>query len=193
MAPLVVMAEKKQRMKSLFLSAIVLLVFAQIGFVFLLPFGLLTMGILLVIFFTAFNFLEAALPSLIAKFAPAGIKGTALGVYSTSQFSGAFLGGAIAGWLYGAVGLSSVFVFGALSAMLWLLLALSMKNPSYLSSYLLNIGMISENEAQQLASRLTQVPGVAEAVVIATDGVAYLKVDHRHLDTSALNAVSSNA
>ena len=191
MAPLVITAERKQRLKPFFAAAIALLALAQAGFTLLAPLGLPFMCLLLVIFFTGFNFLEATLPSLIAKFAPADAKGTALGVYSTSQFLGAFLGGIIAGSLHGSFGLYSVFAFCTLAALVWLALALAMNNPSYLSSQLLNIGIISEHEAQQLATRYQQVPGVAEAVVIATEGVAYLKVDRRRLDTSALHAVAS--
>ncbi|MDT9071165.1 MFS transporter, partial [Escherichia coli] len=59
-------------------------------------------------FFMAFNLLEASLPSLISKEAPAASKGTAMGVYSTSQFFGAFLGGALGGYLLQSAGLEGV-------------------------------------------------------------------------------------
>jgi MFS family permease len=190
MFPLIILSERKAYLKPFFLSAIVLLALAQFGFAMLPAQGLLVMGAVLMVFFTGFNFLEAALPSLITRFAPADAKGTALGVYTTSQFSGAFLGGVIAGSLYGSLGLPSVFVFNALCTLLWLALALSMHRPSKLSSYMLNIGMISEPEAQQLTARYQQIPGVAEAVVIANTGVAYLKVDRRQLNITALRAVS---
>jgi len=190
MAPLVVISERQSRIKSFFLIAILLLALAQFGFIMLPSLGLVALGSVLVIFFTGFNFLEAALPSLITRFAPADAKGTALGIYSTSQFSGAFLGGVIAGALHGAFGLASVFAFNVLSALLWLILALPMQKPSKLSSYMLNIGMMSEPEARQLTARYQQVPGVAEAVVVATAGVAYLKVDRRRLDLTALRAVA---
>jgi hypothetical protein len=81
-----------------------------------------------------------------------------------------------------------VFAVAALGALVWFLVAYTMKNPRYLSSYLLNVGMISEAEARHIAQRLTQIRGVAEAVVIATDGVAYLKVDRHALDEAALLA-----
>ncbi|MEH6591285.1 MAG: MFS transporter [Halioglobus sp.] len=51
------------------------------------------------LFFTAFNYLEATLPSLVSKSVFAGGKGTALGIYSSCQFLGAFAGGAVGGWL----------------------------------------------------------------------------------------------
>ena len=53
----------------------------------------------LVVFFTAFNLLEATLPSLVSKFAPPAVKGTAIGVYSSVQFFGTFVGAAAGGWL----------------------------------------------------------------------------------------------
>jgi MFS family permease len=190
MVPGIILAERKQRMKPVFLGAILVLALSQLGLLLGLA-DLFAMAVLLVVFFAAFNILEASLPSLIARFAPPDAKGTALGIYSTSQFLGAFAGGAGGGWLHGAFGLSSVFVFTSLSALLWLAIAATMRNPQRLSSYLLNIGVVSETEAQRLARRLRQVPGVAEAVVIAADGVAYLKVDRQRLDESALHSAFS--
>ena len=68
----------------------------------------------LLLFFAAFNLLEASLPSLISKIAPADAKGTAMGVYSTSQFGGAFVGGLLGGWVHQQFGLIAVFQAGAL-------------------------------------------------------------------------------
>ncbi|HXH02813.1 MAG TPA: MFS transporter [Candidatus Competibacteraceae bacterium] len=185
MVPFVAMAHRQRRMKPLFLGAILLLCLAELG---LLEFrhGVFATGVLLWVYFTGFNLLEATLPSLVAKFCPPQAKGAAMGVYSTCQFLGAFLGGALGGALHGWLGLEGVFVFAALAALVWFVLAWSMQDPRWLSSYLLNIGIISEQEAPQVASRLSQVPGVAEAVVIAAEGVAYLKVDQRALDEAAL-------
>ncbi|MDO6575275.1 hypothetical protein Q4528_14255, partial [Staphylococcus pasteuri_A] len=58
------------------------------------------LGAILAIFFIGFNYLEASLPALISNLAPPGNKGAALGVFSTSQFLGAFIGGSSAGALY---------------------------------------------------------------------------------------------
>jgi MFS family permease len=187
--PLIIVAEKHRRMKPIFLGAIIVLCLSELG---LLDFhsGVLQIGILLVAFFTGFNLLESALPSLISKMSPADAKGTAMGIYSTSQFFGAFVGGALGGWTHQIFGLNGVFAFAALMALIWFFVAYTMKNPRYLSSYLLNIGTVSEAEARRLAFRLTQVRGVAEAVVIASDGVAYLKVDSHALDEAALRSFS---
>ena len=51
-------------------------------------------------------------------------------------------------------------------------------------------GDVDESQAQHLARKFTEVPGVAEVVVIAEEGVAYLKVDRHALDEEALAAVA---
>lgn len=183
--PLIIVAEKFRRMKAVFLGAIFVLCLTQLGLMKLHD-NILEIGTLLVLFFVSFNLLEAALPSLISKTAPPDAKGTALGVYSSSQFVGAFVGGAMGGWMHGSFGLPGVFAFASLVALAWFFLAYTMKSPRYLSSYVLPVGTLSEPDAQRLAWRLTQVQGVAEAVVIAGDGVAYLKVDRHALDETAL-------
>jgi MFS family permease len=190
MAPFVLLAEKYRRLKPVFIGAVLALMLAEFGLLHRHDTVLAIAGLLL-LFFTAFNLLEAMLPSLIAKLAPPDAKGTALGVYSSSQFLGAFAGGVLGGWLHGRYGLSGVFAFAALAALAWLLVAWTMKNPRHLSSYLLNVGALDEVEAHLLARRLREVRGVAEAVVIAADGVAYLKVDRRALDEAALRQVTA--
>jgi len=185
MIPLILQAEKHRRMKSVFIGSVLVLAIAELmlWFEHANAWGIF---IALAVFYTAFNTLEAILPSLISKMAPASNKGTAMGFYSSSQFLGAFLGGASAGWLQGIYGLASVFLLCVAVALLWALVAWSMKNPRYLTSYLLSVGSLDEQQARQLALRLTQVSGVAEAVVIAEDKVAYLKVDPHALDEEQL-------
>ena len=190
MVPFIIVAEKQHRLKPVFLGAILLLALTEFGLLTLHD-SVLEISLLMLAFFTGFNLLEATLPSLIAKMAPPDAKGTAMGVYSSSQFLGAFAGGALGGLLHGWVGLQGVFAFATLGALAWLLVAWTMRNPSYLSSYLLNVGALDEGQAWDLAARLTQVPGVAEAVVIAADGVAYLKVDRHALDEAALRAYAA--
>ena len=71
-------------------------------------------------FFTGFNLLEAMLPSLVSKFAPPAVKGTATGVYSSVQFFGTFVGAAAGGWLSQWHGAAAVFGFGLVLTALWL-------------------------------------------------------------------------
>ncbi len=83
----------------------------------------------LVVFFTAFNLLEATLPSLISKFAPPAVKGTAVGVYSSVQFLGTFVGAAVGGWLSQQYGPAAVFGFCLVLTALWLAVGATMAAP----------------------------------------------------------------
>ena len=70
--------------------------------------------------FVAFNILEASLPSLVSRVARPESRGTALGVYNTTQSLGLFAGGALGGWLAQHFGEGAVFVFGIAVVALWL-------------------------------------------------------------------------
>ena len=190
MAPFVFLAERHRRIKQVFIGAIATLGLAQLWLLNAGQ-GLPQLILAMVVYFAAFNILEASLPSLVSKVAPPQSKGTALGMYSTAQFLGAFLGGASGGWTMQHYGIHGVFGLGALVAGLWLLLALGMRNPRYLSSHMISVGPInSVEEANRLTTRLTAVTGVAEAVVIREDGVAYLRVDRHALDEDGLARIS---
>ena len=190
MAPCVMFADRKNRLKHVFVGAVVLLVIAEAG-MFRYQNGLVEIVVLMVLYFTAFNVLEASLPSLVSRIAPSDMKGTALGAYSTAQYFGAFMGGALGGWLHGRFDVSAAFGFCALLAVVWFLMAVGMRNPPPLSTHLLKLGRVTAAQAEAAASRLKEVRGVAEAVVVAEDGVAYLKVDRRILDRDALRAIST--
>jgi MFS family permease len=89
----------------------------------------------LIIFFTAFNFLEAALPGLISRLAPAAHKGAALGAYATFQFLGMFAGGIIGGlvaqyWGFNLVPLACGFI-----CLIWLAVTLGIWRPEPVSSF----------------------------------------------------------
>ena len=191
MVPFIILAENKRRMKQVFVGAIVGLVVAQLAL--LIGDGTVWhVAVALVIFFTAFNLLEASLPSLIAKMSPADRKGTAMGMFSTSQFLGAFAGGAMGGLVYQHGGATGVYLMCLLVITVWLLLAISMKNPRYVSTYLLNIGKIDPAESAAILARLVMVQGVAEATIEAEEGIAYLKVDLHVLDEGKLLQFSIN-
>ena len=185
--PFILQAEKHRRMKQVFVGAVAVIAIAEAGLS-LLHGSVLSIALLLFVFYSAFNLLEAILPSLIAKVAPPDRKGTAMGVYSSSQFFGAFVGGSVGGLLHGRYGLGAVFLFCAAVALLWLLVAVTMKSPRYLGTRVLRIGPQDAVSAHKLAAQITAVRGVAEAVVIAEDQVAYLKIDQQALDETALRS-----
>ena len=183
--PFILQAEKHRRMKQVFVGAVAVIAVAEAGLS-VLHGSVLSIALLLFVFYSAFNLLEAILPSLIAKVAPPDRKGTAMGVYSSSQFFGAFVGGSVGGLLHGHYGLGAVFLFCCAVALLWLLVAATMKSPRYLGTRVLRIGPQDAASAHKLAEQITAVRGVAEAVVIAEDQVAYLKIDQQALDETAL-------
>ena len=185
--PFILAAEKYRRMKQVFVGAIAVIALVQAALA-LFHTSVLSIALLLFVFYAAFNLLEAILPSLIAKMAPPDRKGTAMGVYSSSQFFGAFVGGAVGGILHGSYGMGSVFLFCSLVALAWLLFASTMQRPHYLGTRLLRIGPQDPANAHELAQRISAVRGVAEAVVIPEDAVAYLKIDQDSLDEDALRA-----
>lgn len=189
MVPFVIQAESHRRMKPIFLAAIAMILVSELM---LAEWHAGWFGVVagLFVFYVGFNILEATLPSLISKVAPTASKGTAMGFYSSSQFFGAFVGGALGGWLHQHFGVTGVFLFCALGALAWLIIASSMKSPRYLTTKLVGVGDVDEREAQHLVRRFTEVRGVAEVVVIAEEGVAYLKVDRHALDEDALAAVT---
>jgi MFS family permease len=186
MVPFIIIAERRQALKPVFIGAIFSLMLATI--IFLESHSLWgTIGGL-IIFFAGFNLLEASLPSLITKTARATQKGTAMGVYSSSQFFGAFLGGAIGGSAHQLWGIDGVYYTVIAVLLFWLVLAITMKKPTYLSTYLLRLKTAGERYAS--VEQLLAVAGVAEAAIIdsedSTGPVAYLKVEKRILDEEKL-------
>jgi len=189
MVPLVVLAEKYRHIKQVYVGAIVLVALGQFGLSMFYD-SLIGVFLTLLLYFLAFNVLEALLPSLIAKFAPADKKGTAMGVYSTSQFSGAFVGGVVGGTVYGMAGLDAVFLFCAVAALIWVGVAATMQTPRYLSNFMLHVGTLDAGGQRQMLIDLKKMPGVHEVTIVAEEGAAYLKIDSRVADKEALEAFS---
>ena len=191
MIPFIIYGEKKRKMKRVLLGAVVTLMLTELFF---WKFGdsLRTLVIGTVVFFTAFNLLEASLPSLISKVSPAGGKGTAMGVYSTSQFLGSALGGILGGWLFQHGGLSVVFLGGAGLAALWLAFAVNMREPPYVTSLRLPLSPEALREAG-LAERLKAVNGVTDAVIVAEEAAIYIKLDTELLDRATLEQLVNPA
>ena len=191
MIPFIIYGEKKRKMKRVLLGAVVTLMLTELFF---WKFGdsLRALVIGTVVFFTAFNLLEASLPSLISKVSPAGGKGTAMGVYSTSQFLGSALGGILGGWLFQHGGLSVVFLGCAGLAALWLAFAVTMREPPYVTSLRLPLSPEALREAG-LAERLKAVTGVTDAVIVAEESAIYIKLDTELLDRATLEQLVNPA
>lgn len=192
MLPLMIAAERRQKAKQVFLAAIGLLV---AGLMMLARWhdSLWTLVAGLLVFFWAFNLLESLLPSLVSKVTSPALKGTSMGVFSTTQFLGAFAGGVGGGWVLSHYGASAVYGLAAALVVVWLLVAAGMKSPRTLQDYTLQLQNMDAAATALLTKRLLGVNGVEDVVVIPQEKAAYLKVDNRHLDKEQLRQVAATA
>lgn len=120
MMPLLSLAERRQSVKTLFLSAISLICVTQWGLLFHAARSWPLFCGLIFLYFIAFNLLEAQLPSFVSKQASPTAKGSAMGIYSSSQFLGLFVGGGSAGFLYQHFSYTGIFILNGSVALLWL-------------------------------------------------------------------------
>jgi len=174
--PAIIYAEKKAQLKPVFIAAIALLLVGEI-LLSLLDATLWGLAFALLVFFAAFNLLEASLPSLISKIAPVGAKGTAIGVYSSTQFLGAFVGASAGGYLFEHYGPYAMTALCSVLLVIWLVLAMTMRSPAAVRSKMYHVKIMDTDQASDLSRELAALPGVCEALVLANEQVAYLKVD----------------
>jgi MFS family permease len=189
MLPFIIVAEKYRQHVKVMIGAVLLIAAVE------LIFGIFELNLqwivfVMVLFFAGFNLLEALLPSMISRIAPLSGKGTALGVYSTSQFSGAFLGGPIAGLLVQYTAVESVYFSGMVLAFVWALLLLGLKNPPALTSYTLTMPDVSPDAFPHLVNEIKAIEGVSEAVALPEAGAVYLKLDKKRLDSKTFEKYS---
>ncbi|MDO6678613.1 MFS transporter [Shewanella sp. 10N.286.52.C2] len=187
MVPLIIIGVKRNNTKTMFQISLMIMMLALAAMGSYAD-NLWVLSAAVVLFFTGFNYLEASLPSLIAKFCPVGDKGSAMGVYSTSQFLGAFCGGMLGGGAYQLVGAAGVFYVALGLMFIWLLLTIGMEKPVLLKSYTLEAQVKDRNQAKDMATQLSLLSGVAEAIVVMEERAAYLKVDDQ-FDLSEARAV----
>nr|WP_154928015.1 MFS transporter [Pantoea agglomerans] len=185
--PFIIYAEVKRRMKRVFVGCVGMIVIAEIvlwgaeG-----HFWTLVVGVQL--FFFAFNLMEAILPSLISKESPAGYKGTAMGIYSTSQFLGVAVGGSMGGWVFGHFDAQTVFMVGAMVAAAWLFVSMTMQEPPYVSS--LRIVLSDAALAlPNLEQRLKAQKGVNSVFIVPEEKSAYIKIDSKVTSRPELEAL----
>lgn len=181
MLPPIFAAERYGHTKIVFAGAIAVLLIGQLMMPWLLG-GVGPITVFLLIFFTAFNVLEAKLPSLVSKLAPPDARGAALGVYSSIQFLGAFLGAACGGFLYQQFGARGVFVFDVLLLAAWLICAFGMRAPDRVHTRTYAIPALDGECTRALLAQLAAQPGVREVQLAAGGRTAHLKVDAAGFD-----------
>jgi len=192
MVPPIYVAEKKAMMKQVFVGAIALAVLGQLTLI-LMQHSILGVAVSLLMFFTAFNILEASLPSLISKIAPLAAKGTAMGVFSSMQFLGAFFGASVGGLLLQYVGGNAVFIFATVLLLLWLAVASTMQMSATVRTRLYHLPELDEAGSSTLQRQLAQVRGVREVMVVAAECMACLKVDMQFFDEAAVEQLLKGA
>lgn len=185
MLPMIIIAEKNRQHARVMLLGVLLIAAVQFSFG-MFSFPLTLVVVAMVIYFTGFNLMEALLPSMISRIAPLSGKGTALGVYSTSQFAGAFLGGPVAGLIIQYQGMGGVYLVGGFMALLWAVLLLGLKNPPALTAYTLTMPDVAKDAFPSLVQEIKAIEGVSEAIALPEAGAVYLKVDKKTLDNERL-------
>jgi MFS family permease len=177
MIPAILYADRHRRPKPILLGAIGLLLAVEAVLSFAAT-SIAALAVLMFGFFVAFNVLEAMLPSLVSRIAPAQGRGTAIGVYNTTQTLGVFFGGLIGGWVAAHHGATGVFAVCAVLSGLWLAVAAGMRpirrDVNELSSLTLSIA--SGVNLEGLGEALARVRGVREAEVLAHERLARIKV-----------------
>lgn len=187
MVPAIIFSEKLNMAKPFFLVAILLCGIGQLSMG-LMHHNFVWFFTAMVIYFLGFNFLEASLPTMVSKISNPQTKGTSMGVFSSSQFFGAFCGGAIAGWLAQEFSQNSVFMFAFVMFLVWLLVAFSMRASAKYKSYTVKLGELDNDQAPAIAESLQQLPGVADVTIIAEEGIAYLRIDGKKFEEEALKS-----
>jgi MFS family permease len=189
MAPAILYADRRNRPKPVMIAAIALLMAVELALS--VADSVPSYALAMLAFFVAFNVLEALLPSLVSRLAPAYARGTAIGVYNTTQTLGLFFGGLAGGWLAKNHGTAAVYVSCALLSLLWLLAALGMKPLPAVRGAVNEVSSLTFTIAsgvnlEGLSEALARVRGVREAEVLAHERIARLKVVAGQWDESTV-------
>lgn len=177
MVPWIVLAERKNQMRLVFSGAIGLLVIVQLLLMLSTNDWRITAGVL-VLYFIAFNYLEAAMPSLISRLVPHEVKGAALGTFNTSQFLGASVGGMLAGLLYQNVSQVGVFSFTLVVLLIWFVVSLGQRLPVRLQQLRLEMPVTNGDDEQwnRVRDKLLALDGVEQVRFSARHQAALIKV-----------------
>ncbi len=188
MVPAVIIGETRHKLKQVFVSAIALLVIAQL----ILATHLQDLWVILaalIVYFIGFNILEATLPSLVSKISKAQTKGTAMGVYNTMQSLGVFMGGALGGYIFKQHGFVGIFSFCTILMVLWFLIALSAPAPKPVKNIVKSIPKHWANHLGLLQQKISIVAGVEEVAFDDGQESIYLKVLQRGFDDDAVEQI----
>lgn len=187
MLPLMWLADRLRDSRPVVLTMVSL---ALVAFGLLLFQGYWILIAAMVLFFMAFNLLEVLLPAQLSKHAGAGARGTAMGVYSSSQFFGIFFGGLISGWILTKGEIADLMYVNMVICALWFVLIISFPRVGNLGSRTIVLADLRQEYAQDGVDGLLSVHGVIDAAIIESDGVVYLKVDEDRFDDHNLTNIT---
>ena len=136
------------------------------------------------LFFAAFNLLETMLPSEVGRIAPAGLRGTFIGFFMSSQFLGFFFGGIIGGWVLMHSDISLLMLVNMLVCLAWFIIILATPGSKNMGSRVVDLTGFSEKPAKEVLKELLSTRGVKDVVLIEEEHVAYLKIDQEQFDDS---------
>lgn len=123
------LAERFYKHRILFLFAIILLALSYLFMLVASDGNRWLIITSLALFFFGFNIMEASQPSLMSRFADQNYRGTIMGIFSSSQFLGASIGGMLGSIISGYLGTEYVFYLTFILTALWLAIAWPMQNP----------------------------------------------------------------
>ncbi|RME82395.1 MAG: MFS transporter [Zetaproteobacteria bacterium] len=191
MVPFVIIAERRGKMKEVFVAAIAgvalaAAILAKAG-------SLAVVGFALWLFFLFYNVLEATLPSWISRAAPLAARGAAMGVYSSSQFLGAFAGGALGGLAHASFGEAGVFAAAAVWMLVWLVVAIGQRPPRMLATKMLHLDRERFRDRAEAEAAAKGVAGVVEAFVDWDGEAVLLRVDPKVFDEAKAKQTLSGA
>ncbi|HSD36874.1 MAG TPA: MFS transporter [Rhodocyclaceae bacterium] len=181
--PAIMQSERKGRTKLMFVASIGVLLISQLG-LWLGTASLANVVVMLLLFFAAFNVLEASLPALVSRIAPSRAKGTALGIFNTTQALGVAAGSAAGGWIAVHLGAHWINAMTVALALAWGLIALSMKVPARLTVKTVTLGPNANMDLMR--ERIASLPGVREVAMERERGIATLKINPERWDESRL-------
>jgi MFS family permease len=180
MAPAAIAGEKYGKIREVFIIAVFLNAISFVCFGFSETQTLFIAGIL--IFFIGFNMLEPLLQSTTSKYAKASQRGSALAVFTSFQYLGVFLGGAIGGLILHALNVEILVVLMVVVSLLWLVYNFQMVSPPKAGFLYLALADFDNSEMPNL----TSLNGVFDSYVNETEGTLVIKYDPKILDEQYL-------
>ena len=179
--PMVILSSKKNMLKSFFLLSVLTLIFVQYLFMNWSNSKQAIMVILL-IYFVAFNFLEATLPSLISRLSPKNVKGLVLGAYNTSQSAGIFVGGVFGGFIASQFSDQAIFILSGILLIAWFILMIRFIFPSNKNDMVIKLKPEffeqSNKTVNLIFNKIQSLDFVDEALIFANESYIIIKLKH---------------